>query len=62
MRVCACNDITVEAIRHTAVQVDSAEAETIFRVLGKRFQCGNCRNLVSSVAELSLKQSKRKTK
>ena len=61
MRVCVCNDIDVDHITETARNVDSADAESIFRVLGKRFACGNCRSLVSSVAELSLRKPKPRT-
>ncbi len=61
MRVCVCNDLSVDAIRETVLKTCDADPVQLFRVLGKRFVCGNCRNLVGSVAELSLRQSQRKT-
>ncbi len=61
MRVCVCNDITVDAVRDRVQQTGETDPAVIFRLLGKRVQCGNCRSLVHSIAELSLKQGKRKT-
>ena len=61
MRVCVCNNLTVDEIRDTVNFTGAGSAEEIFRILRKRFVCGNCRSLISSVAELSAKQSKRKT-
>ena len=56
-----CNNLTVDEIQDTVKVTGAESAEEIFRILRKRFVCGNCRSLISSVAELSAKQSKRKT-
>jgi bacterioferritin-associated ferredoxin len=54
MRVCVCHNLTASAVQHCAVQLQSAQSELIFRVLNTVPQCGACRNLVHSVAQLAL--------
>ena len=59
MRVCVCHNLTASTVQHCAVQLQSAQPQLIFRVLGKRPQCSACRSLVHSVAQLALTDLKR---
>ena len=59
MRVCVCHNLTVSSVQHCAVQLQSAQRDLIFRVLGIVPQCSTCRSLVHSVAQLALTDLKR---